>query len=290
VKAGPLQFSVVIPTHNRPRLLARCLESVLAQTLPADRYEVIVVDDGSRRPTLRILARYETECGVRVVRQRRQGWGAARQSGARQARAGILVFVDDDCVAPASWLACYARVYAAHPEADGVAGGLRPGRRVNVAGRKQYLGHLAYFNTLNRPLGIRADQAGRAWFTFGGNRTFRRRIWLAAQPDEPLWYQDDYAIDLRLREMGALVLYEPAAWVTHSYCLSVAQRVRAAYRYGRSERGLEPPVVPVDQARSLAQRWRRLRREAPEAPALSCLWYAVTQPLAWIARRAGRFA
>ncbi len=284
-----LSFSVIIPTHNRPRLVVRCVESVLAQTFPAERYEIVVVDDGSHSRTARVLAPYHESGRVQYLWQRRQGWGAARLLGAQHSAGQVLVFLDDDCVAPSGWLSCYARAYAAHPEADGVGGGLRPGPRTNVAGRKQYLGHLAHFNRLNRPLGIQADQAGRVWFTFGGNRTFRRAVWLAAQPDDPLWYHDDYAIDLKLRERGACIYYEPSAWVTHHYVLSVAQRVRAAYRYGRSEARVEPPLVDENDVTTLLDRWRRLKLEAPDASILARGWYAATQPLAWIARRAGRF-
>ena len=42
--------SIVVPTLGRPGALARCLESLAAQTLPASAFEVIVVDDGSPAP------------------------------------------------------------------------------------------------------------------------------------------------------------------------------------------------------------------------------------------------
>ena len=42
----PLRVSVVVPTYKRPALLRRCLEALLAQTLPRSLYEIVVVDDG----------------------------------------------------------------------------------------------------------------------------------------------------------------------------------------------------------------------------------------------------
>jgi glycosyltransferase involved in cell wall biosynthesis len=284
------RFSVVVPTHDRPRLLRRCLSSVLAQEFPADRYEVVVVDDGSRPPARRALAPFLDDGRVTALRQPQRGWGAARRAGARRGRGEILVFLDDDCAPPPGWLAAYERAYAAHPEAGGVAGGLRPGGRMNVAGRKQYLGHRAYFNRLNAPLGTDVDRAGRAWFTFGGNRSFRRDAWWSAQPEEPMWYFDDYAIDLALRERGCLVYYEPAAWVAHHYVLGVGQRVRAAYRYGRSEVSRELPEGAGPAPLPLLERWARLRGECPTATVWELVWYAATQPLAWLARRMGQRA
>jgi glycosyltransferase involved in cell wall biosynthesis len=101
--------------------------SVLAQTLPPERFEIIVVDDGSRIPAERVLQTTPASGRLRVLRQTQQGWARARQLGAQQARGEILVFLDDDCRAPAHWLEAYDRVYAAHPGVNGVGGALRPG-------------------------------------------------------------------------------------------------------------------------------------------------------------------
>lgn len=289
------RFSVIIPTHNRPRLLARCLESVLTQTFPTDCYEVIVVDDGSGPATARVLQPYAASRRVRALRQAQQGWGAARQAGAQVARYEQLAFLDDDCAAPPGWLAAYAMVYAAHPDAAGVAGGLRPGPRVNVAGWKQYGGHLDYFRQLNAPLGAQPEQPGRVWFSFGGNRTFRREVWLAAPLAAPWWYADDTAIDLWLRAQGAVIYYEPAAWVEHHYILTMGQRLRAAYRYGRSE--VHWRAASAELRAVLAQ--LRARTGTPASSRWLAavaglrpgdwLWYALTQPFVRLARVMGRW-
>ena len=289
-----VDFSVIITTHDRPRLAVQCVESVLAQTLPPD--EVIVIDDGSRPATGRVLAPYRELGQIGYIWQQQQGWGGARILGAQHSHGAILAFLDDDCNAPPGWLARYAAAYERHPDADGIGGGLRPGPRANVAGRRQHAGHLAYFNRLNVPLGTTADRAGRVWFTFGGNRTFRREVWLGAQPEQSSsWYHDDTLIDLKLREQGAVIYHEPDAWVTHHYALSVPQRIRMAYRFGRSERGaktlvpVDLPVVESAREGSLAARWRRLRADTPGTPVTALAWYLLTQPLTWIARRAGQW-
>jgi O-antigen biosynthesis protein len=285
---------VIITTHNRPRLLRRCVASVLAQDFPPDRHAILVVDDGSRRPASRVLAPHIATGRIRCLRQHQQGWGRARLTGVQHTQAEIVVFLDDDCIAPPGWLAQITAGYAAHPNADGIAGGLRPGAQVNVAGRKQYLGHLAYFNRMNAPLGTHTGAFGRAWFTFGGNRSFRRAVWLAAYDEaRAAWYYDDMLLDLALRERGAVIYYDPAAWVTHHYWLSVPQRVRAAYRYGRAE-GQVPPhaaqLVRQDApaAGSLRDRWAQLRRETPDAAWQARAGYALTQPLVRLAYWIGR--
>ncbi len=277
----PTSFSVIVPTHNRPRLIVACLKSLFAQTQPP--LEIIVVDDGSGPAVEDALRPYRAS--IIYLRQKQEGWGSARQRGAQASRGDILVFLDDDCLAPPGWLACYAAGYAEHPDAHGIGGGLRTGQSTNLAGLKQYRGHQDHFNRLNTPLNIHADQAGRVWFTFGGNRSFRREVFFAAAPESWSWYHDDLLIDLRLREMGALIYYDPEAWVIHRYQLSLADRLRAAYRYGRSDARLpdDLPVQPPASRRS----WQSLRRDYPTVPLVGAGWYALTQPFVWLARRMG---
>jgi GT2 family glycosyltransferase len=103
---------VIIPTCGRPDLLARCLERLApgAQTLSADRYEVIVSDDGV--PTVEgFLA--EKYPWARWCPGPRRGPAANRNAGAREARGEWLAFTDDDCLPDPGWLAGF--VAATHP-------------------------------------------------------------------------------------------------------------------------------------------------------------------------------
>ncbi|HXH44043.1 MAG TPA: glycosyltransferase [Bradyrhizobium sp.] len=88
----PPRFSVVIPTFNRVDLLKETIASIKKQAY--QRYEVIVVDDGSTDGTLAWLAKNEP--GISVVRQNRKGPGAARNAGARIASGAYLAFLDSD--------------------------------------------------------------------------------------------------------------------------------------------------------------------------------------------------
>ena len=99
-----LRFSVVVPTYNRVESLFACLSALAAQDQSRDAFEVIVVDDGSRKPPRELVARFEKAMPVRLIEQRNAGPAAARNAGAAAARAPFLAFTDDDCRPTPGWL------------------------------------------------------------------------------------------------------------------------------------------------------------------------------------------
>lgn len=86
--------TVIIPTYNRARLLARALDSVVAQTF--DDFEVLVVDDGSTDDTEETVAAY-ADRRIRYLRQpQNAGVAAARNRGLRESRGELIAFLDSD--------------------------------------------------------------------------------------------------------------------------------------------------------------------------------------------------
>lgn len=122
------RVSVVVNAHNRPEGIARTLAALRAQTLPADEFEVIVVDDGSAQPTRDVLAREAERPGpeVRVLRNETpRGVGGARNVGWRAARAPLVASTDDDCEPTPRWLESGLEAWASDPKRF-VQGPIRP--------------------------------------------------------------------------------------------------------------------------------------------------------------------
>jgi GT2 family glycosyltransferase len=91
-----MELSVIIPTHNRADSLLRTLQALERQTVTGDRFEVIVVDDGSdesQRAGFRELAR---RFGFTPVEKPQGGLASARNAGAELAQGAVLYFLDDD--------------------------------------------------------------------------------------------------------------------------------------------------------------------------------------------------
>ena len=88
---------MVIPCYNHGRFLAECIDSVLAQTVPAQ--EILVVDDGSTRSTTEAARHYSPD--VRYIRTPNGGPASARNLGFEQTTVRLLLFVDaEDALLP----------------------------------------------------------------------------------------------------------------------------------------------------------------------------------------------
>ncbi len=96
---GP-QVSVVVPVRDGASSLPALLDSLAAQDLEDERYEVIVVDNASRDASAKVAA----SRGARVVFESQPNRSRARNAGARAARSGLLAFIDADCTATPEWL------------------------------------------------------------------------------------------------------------------------------------------------------------------------------------------
>ncbi len=110
----------MVPTYSRPERLSRLLKALTLQSVPAERFEVIVIDDGSppeTRPPDRMAGANQY-----LYRQDNTGPAAARNAGAAKASGQLLVFIDDDCIPDVDWLNALIEAHRQAPAA--LLGGL----------------------------------------------------------------------------------------------------------------------------------------------------------------------
>jgi len=113
--------SVVVPTYKRPELLERCLGALIAQSFPADAFEIVVADDGPDEATRRLVREWALRThGAPEIRyvpvNDSQGPAAARNRGWEAADSPIIAFTDDDAVPRPDWLVEGCQVILASPK------------------------------------------------------------------------------------------------------------------------------------------------------------------------------
>jgi GT2 family glycosyltransferase len=221
---SPPSVSVVVPTHRRREALRRALLALADQSVGPETFEVVVSVDGSEDGTLRMLSELDVPFALRWVAGERRGRAAACNAAIAEARAEVLVILDDDMI-PAPELV--ARHLRHHPPASRacVLGAVPVGLIDSSPLAARYVkdkfdAHLARLGDpehLNRP---------RSFYT--GNASVRTEVIREVGGfDEGFgsYGNEDVELALRLRAAAVSLEYEPKA---------VAEQ-----RYEKDLRGLE---------------------------------------------------
>lgn len=90
-----MKYSFIVPVYNTEKYLKKCLDSLVNQTY--DKFEIIIVNDGSLDNSKRIINDYKKKYkNIIVVNQENQGLSMARNNGVKKASGDYLIFVDSD--------------------------------------------------------------------------------------------------------------------------------------------------------------------------------------------------
>jgi GT2 family glycosyltransferase len=211
------EFSVVIPTFERPDTLARVLAALGVQKSAPD-FEVVVVDDGSRDRTPGVLRELSPPFPFRSFRQQNSGPAAARNRGVEESRGRYVLFLGDDTVPEPELLAVHARAHA-EPRtfAAAVLGYTTwpPGKRVTP-----FLHHINEYG-LQFGYGLIEDSESVPFnFFYTSNISVPRDLLKAAglfDTTFPHAAWEDIEIAYRLMKMGMKIVYRPAAIARHHH-------------------------------------------------------------------------
>lgn len=234
--AAAPDISVIIPTCNRKGILRLCLAALAAQNLPADRWEIIVVDDGSTDGTDAFLESYiHPNKNLRVLHQENLGAGAARQAGMQAARGEYVLLLNDDTIAGPQLLSEH---WAAHRECQNekvaVLGAFRPSEESTRRPLSCWINHSPFFFPQNnlQPGGYR-----EAAFFITCNLSIRRKAILEAGNFDPEFrVAEDTELGARLMPRGYSVRSHPAALAWHEHPqFDVNDLVRRARTYGQAD-------------------------------------------------------
>ncbi len=223
-----VNFSIIVPTYGRPGQLATCLQFLACLDYPLDRFEVIVVDDGSQRPPESVVLAFRDQFNVTLLTQPHAGPAAARNTGAARAKGKFLAFTDDDCAPAPNWLQTLAARFTQVP--DGAIGGRTfnalPANPYSAASQLLIDYLYAYYNAdPDRASFLTSNNmalpAGHFRAIGGFDSTFPR----AAAEDRELcdrWLHHGYHL-----------IYAPEARVYHAHALTFGTFWRQHFNYGR---------------------------------------------------------
>ena len=197
-------ISVIIPAYNAEKTIGKCLNALKEQSYPADSYEVIVVDDGSADKTGSIAQGY----AVRYIRQENNGPASARNKGAHEAKGGIILFTDSDCVPDKNWIGEMVGPFD-DPEVAAVKGVYRTLQKSIVA-RFAQIEFEERYEMLKKVDSIDMIDTYSAGF--------RREIFLKVGGSDasfPSANNEDTELSYRMSKLGFKMVFNPDAVVYH---------------------------------------------------------------------------
>lgn len=122
-----ISLSVIIPTHNpHAGRLRRTLRALQVQTLPAENWDCLLVDNASVVPLRHADWSPHGPSGLRLVAEPSPGLSQARRRGFTEARGELLVLVDDDNELAPDYLAEVVQLFAVHPRVGALGGRILP--------------------------------------------------------------------------------------------------------------------------------------------------------------------
>lgn len=218
-----MDITVVLCTYNRSESLASALNSAAALALPESvEWEILVVDNNSSDRTREVVGDF---CGrypdrFRYLFEPQQGLSQARNAGIREARGGMIAFMDDDATVEPTWLQNLTAALH-NGQWAGVGGRIFP---VWTCSRPRWLSLEAWYALGPLVMFDRGPDASElAEPPFGANMAFRKTMFekyggfrtdLGNRPGSEI-RNDDSEFGARLLAAGERLRYEPSAVVYH---------------------------------------------------------------------------
>ena len=226
--SGELHCSVVVPAYNGAAVIGRCLDALGSQSCASGCYEIIVVDDGSTDATAAAVDAWRSchpEHLCRLVQQANAGPAAARNHGAREAEAPIVLFTDADCAAQPDWIERMAGAFD-QPDVAGAKGAYLSDQQ----GLVPRLVQAEYEDRYDR-------MAGQEQIDFIDTYSagYRRSVFLENEGFDPIFTTasvEDQEFSFRLAQKGYRLIFVPEARVKHLHDASIAEYARRKYYIG----------------------------------------------------------
>jgi len=218
-----MKLSIQLCTYNRARLLERVLEACFDQTLAAEEYEVVLVNDGSRDDTPAVIERVRrlATCAFTVVHQENGGLAKARNAGIARCTGERIAFIDDDVLPTPVFAAEHLKSDARHGDV------VVRGAAINTES----------FDALPVPAWTPRNYSGN-WFWTTNVSVRRSRLDAAGGRFDESFSEygwEDIELGLRLRALGTKAVFNRRAVVFHYKPRPQAENVDGMLRQARAQ-------------------------------------------------------
>ncbi len=229
------ELSIIIPTYSRKDKLLRCLDVLLSQDYLSDKYEIIVVDDGSTDGTEEAVTSLNNP-RITYIKQQNKGAGAAINAGAKVAKGEILAFLNDDCTVENDWVNVIIGLFNRYPQATAFAG-----ECIDL-----FYGEESKQNISHNHDGFKKMRLDKI-STHIGNGSFAIKNAAFKELggyDESFYVQEDCEFNIRLLKHGYEVLIGPGLRAIHNTNHNIVNVFKKEFNFGTWEASLVKKHLP----------------------------------------------
>ncbi len=217
-----MRCSLIISAYNAEDTISTCLDSAQKQSLSKEKYEVIVVDDGSTDRTKELIKKHS----LKLIEQKNYGPAFARNRGAKEARGDIVVFTDSDCYLSQDFLKRITAPIANDLGVVGVQGSYK-------TKQKEFMARFGQIEIETRY----KRMAKQDYIDFIGTyaAAYRKDIfWKYGGFDTgfPMASGEDIEFSHRLHKNGYKMVFEPEAFVYHQHPYKLKKYIESKFYRG----------------------------------------------------------
>jgi glycosyltransferase involved in cell wall biosynthesis len=237
-----VDFSVLIPTHNRASILGLTLKALASQSKEAGSFEVLVVDDGSSDDTCDQvkLIQKDFPSPLHYFYQPNRKQGAARNLGAQNAKGRFLLFLGDDTVPSGNFIEEHRRTQEDHQSFQ------KESSNIVTIGYTTWPEEFARTRFLDY-IGEKGWQFGFSLiedrenvpfnYFYTSNLSISRELFLEAGGFDESFHEygwEDIELSLRLQGCGMQLVFNPAALTHHHHPVTLSSFIERQRKVGYS--------------------------------------------------------
>lgn len=226
------EATIVIPTYNRKATLMLALEALAQQSVSPERFEVVVVSDGSTDGTSQAVSALRMPYRLRLLEQTNSGPSAARNLGAKAACGDLIIYVDDDIEPAPAFVEHHLR------RQEGEEFLVLIGPQAMPAGERCDCWVEWEHRMLQRQYDrfVSGEWEVKPGNLYSGNFSVLRKHLIAVGGfDEGMFRQEDVDLGFRLAALGLRFAFEPQAVGYHRPTRTFKSWYHSPYIYGKRD-------------------------------------------------------
>lgn len=212
------ELSVVICTYNRDKWILSALESTLKQTLDKTEYEVLVINNNCTDDSEAIINEFigrTSELDIRHIKENQQGLSFARNRGLSEAKADLILYMDDDAIADEDLFEKIVQYMHQNPDVVGLGGKVTP---IYEGQKPVWLNPYLIMMVTEVNYGDKEIVCKGKKYPPGCNMTYRTEVLkkVGGFNNDLKWRVDDKYIFLKVQEVSKNIRYLPTLNMGHN--------------------------------------------------------------------------